>query len=109
MNGVTPTALPARILSSVTALNRPTPPAGITSSATRAGMKSASLASDVPPGAVARNRIWSSFSVVGLSTTVAPFDSVHSVIPASGRDVVLTIVPRAGGASISACPAAAST
>ena len=46
-------------------------------------MKSASLASDVPPGAVARNRIWSSFSVVGLSTTVAPFDSVHSVMPAS--------------------------
>ena len=58
------------------------------------GMKSASLASDVPPGAVARNRIWSSLSVVGFSTTVAPFESVHSVMPASGRAVVLTIEPR---------------
>ena len=38
-------------------LNRPTPPASATSSAARAEMKSASLASDVPPGAVARNRI----------------------------------------------------
>jgi hypothetical protein len=57
MNGRTTTALPVRILSSITALNRPTPPAGTTSSATRAAMKSASLASDVPPGATARKRI----------------------------------------------------
>ena len=27
---------------------------------------------------------------------MAPFDSVHSVIPASGRTVVFTIVPRGG-------------
>ena len=64
-------------------------------------MRSSSLASDVPPGAIARNRIWFSLSVVGLSTTVAPFDSVHSVIPASGRVVVFTTVPRGGGASMS--------
>jgi hypothetical protein len=57
MNGVTATALPTSILSSAASLNRPTPPAAITLPATRAGMKSASLASDVPPGAVARNRI----------------------------------------------------
>ena len=72
-------------------------------------MNSASLASDVPPGAVARKRIWSSFSMVGSRTTVAPFDSVHSVMPASGRSVVFTIVPGRGGASISARPAPAST
>ena len=62
----------------------------------------------VPPGAVARNRIWFSFSVVGLSTTVAPFDSVHSVMPPE-RSVVFTIRPGAGGVSINVCPAAAST
>ena len=46
--------------------------------------------------------------MVGLSTTVAPFDKVHSVTPASGRAVVFTTVPRTGFVAISACPAAAS-
>ena len=44
----------------------------------------------------------------GLAT-VAPFDSVHSVIPVSGRSVVLTIVPAFGFDSISFCPAVVST
>ena len=44
-------------LSTTTSENGPAPPAGITSSATRAAKKSASLASDVPPGAMALNRI----------------------------------------------------
>ena len=57
MNGRTASALPFSSLSSTTSDNVPTPPAGITSSATRAAKKSASLASDVPPGALARNRI----------------------------------------------------
>ena len=79
MNGWTASDFPFTSLSITTWENAPIPPAGMTSSATRAEKKSASLASDVPPGAVARNRIRSAFNVVGRSTTVAPFDSVHSV------------------------------
>src|SRR4030095_6062746 len=109
MNGATATALADSSLSSVTWLNWPTPPAGTIAPATRADGKSASLASDVPPEAKARNRIWSSFNFVGLSTMVAPLDSVHSVMPASRRGVVRTIVPRAGGDGISACSATTST
>jgi hypothetical protein len=36
-------------------------------------------ASDVPPGLTARIATWSALNVVGLSSTRAPFDSVHSV------------------------------
>ena len=57
MNGRTASALAASSLSSTTSESFPTPPAGITSSAVRAAKKSASLASEVPPGALAVNRI----------------------------------------------------
>ena len=57
MNGRTASAFAVSSLSRTTSENFPTPPAGITSSAARAAKKSASLASDVPPGALAVNRI----------------------------------------------------
>ena len=37
-----------------------------------------------------------------LQQVVAPFPNVHSVIPASWRTTVFAIVPRGGGASMSA-------
>ena len=43
----------------------------------------ASLASDVPPGLMARNRISSCLNVVGFSTTRTPLDKRHSVMPSA--------------------------
>ena len=72
-------------------LRPPRPPCAMTASAVSAGMKSASLASEVPPGLTARNRISSCLNVVGLSTTRTPLDKRHSVMPSAsfvevGRD-----------------------
>ena len=67
-----------------------------TASAVSAGMNSSSLASDRPPGLVARNRISSCLKVVGLSTTRTPLDSVHSVSPAMSRLEVFATAPAAG-------------
>ena len=65
-------------------------------------MKSASVASEVPPGLNARKRTSSSLNVVGFSTTFTPFDSSHSVMPNALRVAVRTTVPRAGVVSSSA-------
>ena len=68
----------------------------MTASAVSAGMKSSSLASDVPPGLTARNTISSCLNVVGLSTTRTPLDNVHSVIPTASVLDVLATAPAEG-------------
>ena len=59
-------------------------------------MKSASLASDVPPGLTARNRISSCLNIVGFSTTRTPLANCHSVMPNASLDVVRATAPAVG-------------
>jgi hypothetical protein len=81
MSGRTEATLPVSILRRSISLNWPTPPLATTWPAVEAGMKSLSAASDVPPGLKARKTISSSLNVVGLSTTLTPLASCHSVTP----------------------------
>ena len=93
--------MPASRLRSAIALNEPRPPDETANAAVDAGTKSSSLASEVPPGANARKRTSSSLKSVGLTTTVAPFESVHWVTPTAGYSRVAVIVPAPGGAATS--------
>ena len=62
--------------------------------------KSASGASDVPPGAKPTRRTSSLLKSVGFTTTRTPFASVHSVTPISGMVRVVTTRPGAGAAAM---------
>ncbi len=109
MNGRTTATLPVSCFRRSTALNLPSPPALTTCAAVCAARKSWSLASDVPPGLNARNTISSSFSVVGLSTTLTPFESCHSVMPYGASVFSRVIVPGVGGVDTSGAVVTEST
>ena len=81
----------------------------MTREAVSAGMKSASLASEVPPGLTARNRISSCLNVVGLSTTRTPLDNRHSVMPSASLVEVVAVVPAEGRRESSGCVLIVST
>ena len=100
MNGSTLTTFPVSALVRSSGLNLPRPPAPTTVLALSAAMKSASEASEVPPGLNPRNITSSCLNVVGLSTTFTPFDSSHSVMPMPARVAVRTIFPGVGAVSI---------
>src|ERR1035437_9815184 len=102
MPAATLTFLPASFLPSATALNDPTPLRDMTTELRSALITSASGTSDSPPAERAAKSTSSALKSVGLSSTFAPFDSVHSVIPVSGRERSATILPGAGGAGTSA-------
>jgi len=102
MKGMTEAALPDRTLRSWMASNRPTPLAPTTSAAVIAGTYWASLASDVPPGLVARKTTSSCLKSVGFSTTRTPFYSFHSVTLKASVLVLSTTAPDFGGVSMSA-------
>ena len=72
-------------------------------------MKSWSLASDVPPGLTARNRISSCLNVVGLSTTRTPLDNRHSVMPSASFVEVVAMAPAEGRRASSGCVLTVST
>ena len=94
MNGRADATLPVSILLEIDRAELCQTAARDTCAAVQAGMKSASLASDVPPGLKARNTISSSLNVVGFSTTFTPLASSHSVMPYASFVAVLVIAGR---------------
>jgi hypothetical protein len=63
----------------------------------------------VPPGITPATITWSFWKSVGLSTTVMPLDSRHSVAPSSAMRRSLSILPGFGARSIRSPPPASST
>jgi len=84
MSGVTLTTLPLSRLPSSMASKLPTPLWPTSDAANRAGMYLSSSASDVPPGLNPQNWTSSFLNSVGLSITLTPFASFHSVSSRSG-------------------------
>jgi hypothetical protein len=109
MNGDADAIFPVSTRRRSALLNLPRPPAVTAAVALLAGTKSASLASEVPPGLTARNRISSCRKVVGLNTTFAPFESSHSVMPSASFFVSLVTDAGAGSVSIRTADATRST
>ena len=108
-NGSAVATLPASTLSRATASKPASPPAETTCPAVAAATYSESGTSDAPPGLMARKNTSSCLNVVGCSTTRAPFESVHSVMPAPGRVFSATIDPAVGGSARSTPSGASST
>ena len=109
MNGVTDAILPLSTRRRSVVFSCPTPPFDTTVEAVLPAMKSASLTSECPPGLKARKTISSCLNGVGLSRTVTPFDSFHSVIPETAFVLVATMDPGIGGEARSGCPAVRSS
>ena len=76
----------------------------MTCDASAADMKSASAASEVPPGLYAVNRTSSALKSVGFTITRAPFESFHSAAPMLVIGFDETILPAGGRGLDERCP-----
>ena len=93
MYAPTSTLFPVSFFSSAIWLNEPTPVDETTKPLRSAVTASESGAIEAPPALCALNSTSSPLKVVGLSSTLAPFDNLHSRIPVAGSVVSLTTRP----------------